>query len=155
MEYIIGAGIISTIGYDLLIKTLQKTSENIYGIIFHLTNSHSPIKCQEIIDLDLEFQLKTITQIISYISTNNMNTCNKNEKNDIIIYIINNIQKNLETIEENLNNIYDTIKYNQSYHRYLSYFFTRDFTKNIDKIIQEKKILDMRLELFLKIINLQ
>jgi len=151
MEYIIGAGIISTIGYDLLIKTLQKTSENIYNVIFHLTNCHSPIKCQEIIDLDLEFQLKTITQIIQHITKINNE---RNDKNEIIIYMINNIHKNLETIELNLNQIYEIIKYNQSYNRFFSYFFSKDFTKNIDKIIQEKKILDMRLELFLKIVIL-
>ena len=151
MEYIIGAGIISTIGYDLLIKTLQKTSENIYNIIYQLSNIHSPVKCQEIIDLDLEFQLKTITQIIQHITRINND---KNDKNELIIYMINNIHKNLETIEENLNKIYEIIQYNQSFNRLISYFFTKNFTIYIDKIIQEKKILDMRLDLFLKIIIL-
>lgn len=152
MEYIIGASIISTVGYDFILKTLQRTSDNIYSLI---CNIHSTTKCDEIRDMDLEFQCKTISYTINYCIKKYCDDNNEyinDDKHILIKNTINSIQDNLNVIEKNLDIIKKTLDYNNNL--WLPILFSKNFSEYIKIIIQEKKILDTRMQLFLNIINI-
>lgn len=182
MEYIIGASIISTLGYDIvynnILKTMMRTTDNIFNLI---TNIHSINYNEEIKNLDLEFYIQTISLTLQYlislvneeissnkiidinnnqINNNQININNTNNQLNIYKYnkqkqfliknTINNIQDNLKVIENNLKYIHETIEYNNKL--WFPYFFSRCIDRNVDRIKYEKKILDSRMNLFLKII---
>jgi len=152
MEYIVGASIISTFGYDFIIRSLQKSIESVSNINFLINNIHSTTKCDEIKDMDLDFLCKTVSDTIQYCVHKYSNNKINDEKHILINNVINSIQNNLLVIENNLLIIKNTLEYNNSL--WLPYLYAKSFNHNIQILIKEKNILDNRLELFLKIINI-
>jgi hypothetical protein len=216
MEYVIGASIISTLGYDIvynnILKTMMRTTDSIFNLI---TNIHSINYNEEIKSLDLEFYIQTISLTIQYLISlvndenkininnqvedkvvnqvsknlnnytintnhlyiqniindspselitenynknydiNNYNNYNNNlykfnqQKQFLIKNTINNIQDNLNVIETNLKYINETIKYNNKL--WFPFLFSKSIDRNVERIKYEKKILDSRINLFLKI----
>lgn len=147
MEYIIGAGIITTVGYDLLIKTLQKSTENVCYLVTHL---HSRKDCKEIKDLDLYVQIQCIKNSIDFIS--NKILLNENATT-LMKPIMHSMNESLSIIENELLEIQNKIKYNNNL--WFPYMFSISFDKNIINIVNEKKILDSRFNMFIKLVNIQ
>jgi hypothetical protein len=147
MEYIIGAGIITTVGYDLLIKTLQKSTENVCYLVTHL---HSRKDCKEIKELDLYVQIQCIKNSIDFIS--NKILLNENATT-LMKPIMHSMNESLSIIENELLEIQNKIKYNNKL--WCPYIFSISFDKNIINIVNEKKILDARFNMFIKLVNIQ
>lgn len=225
MEYIIGSSILFSLGYDFILRTLSRTTDNIFML---LTNIHTNKECKNIKDLDLEIQLICIKNaILYYINKNHIHVNSENKKplqfeklekqmsvspslisdfhsleiqnenlNNLIdngtvlkknqnisiecdslqnlndenhiqttTYSINNvtkefylnpiisgIQNNLMIIENELKQIHNKIEYNKRV--WFSYLFAKSFDNHIDIIIEQKKILDKRFDLFIKLVNI-
>lgn len=148
MEYIIGAGLITTVGYDLLIKTLQKSTENVCYLLTHL---HSRKDCQEIKDLDLYVQIQCMKNSIDYI----LEEIRPNENATTLMKpIIHSMQESLSIIEKDLTEIQNKIKYNNNIWLF-PFLFSYSLDKNIKNIVNEKKILDTRFNMFIKLVNIQ
>lgn len=145
MEYIIGVGFISTFGYDLLLKTMSKTTDNIYYLITHIQTNMS---CSELTELDLDVQIKMIQNTIDYV-----HTCVTPEKQLLLEPIMVSMKKNLDVIEYELKCIQDTLTYNQKL--WVPYLFAKNLDPHIRKILSENKILSNRFDMFLKIFQIQ
>lgn len=147
MEYIIGAGLITTVGYDLLIKTLQKSTENVCYLLTHL---HSRKDCKEIREIDLYVQIQCIKNSVDFIS--NKVSMDEHAYN-LMKPIIHSINESLSIIESELLEIQKKIKYNNKL--WLPYIFSISLDKNVNNIVLEKKILDSRFNMFIKLVNIQ
>jgi hypothetical protein len=149
MEYIIGAGLITTVGYDLLIKTLQKSTENVCYLLTHL---HSRKDCKEIREIDLYVQIQCIKNSVDFIS-NKVSMHDHEHEYNLMKPIIHSINESLSIIERELLEIQNKIKYNNEL--WIPYIFSISLDKNVNNIVLEKKILDSRFNMFIKLVNIQ
>ncbi len=137
------------LGKELLIQTLSKTTHNIYKGLDDLNNDESFEFKKLLMDLDINPKLEIIHQFISEINESDDIKVNKYSKSidkilSFLIEILKNIENEIENIKKEIN-----LHKKKWFHklRYCSYNVL------IDNLVKHLKILDMRFELLIKLLN--
>jgi len=141
--------LLSTIGKDIILKTLSATSESIISITTYILDSkHSCINeiKQKINIMDLQFTITIIKQIIQE-QNNNFDNLQESVKKAIlgVNYVLKKIEKELKEIIKNLE-YHETLYFNQ--------WRNLDCDNNINEITNLNKILMKRYNLLIDLLKI-
>lgn len=137
--------IVSTlIGNDILTKAISDTANTIYHLLYGLVDLQDPILEKTIDELDVKAQIKCVESIIGNLDKNRV-TSSLNISLEQLHEIICRIREDLRQINVNFEK--HTQKYFYSYRQI-------DNSLEIINLTRHKKILDQRLEMFMKIFTI-
>ncbi len=137
--------IVSTlIGNDILTRAISDTANTIYHLLYGLVDLQDPILEKTIDELDVKAQIKCVESIIGNLDKSRV-TSSLNISLEHLHEIICRIREDLRHINVNFEK--HTQKYFYSYRRI-------DNSLEIINLTRHKKILDQRLEMFMKIFTI-
>ncbi len=137
--------IVSTlIGNDLLTKAISDTAGTIYNLLYGLVELQDPILERAIDELDVKAQIKCVESIIGNLDKGNI-TKSLNISLEQLHDIICRIREDLKQINSN---------FNQHQQKYFYYYRKIDNSLEILNLRRHKKILDQRLDMFMKIFTI-
>lgn len=143
--------IISTIGGDIIMKTITRTTASIYST-FNLFTNHSPdTNVNYILDkldsVDLKHTITVIDELIKEQGENNKTDFHNSIKISLL-----GVQEILEKISTELDSIYGAVKNHES--KYLSTWRSFDCSINIETIFKHKHILDIRTKMLIDLLKI-
>ena len=137
--------IVSTlIGNDLLTKAISDTAGTIYNLLYGLVELQDPILERAIDELDVKAQIKCVESIIGNLDKGNI-TKSLNISLEQLHDIICRIREDLKQINSN---------FTLHQQKYFYYYRKIDNSIEILNLRRHKKILDQRLDMFMKIFTI-
>lgn len=137
--------IVSTlIGNDLMTKAISETANTIYNLLYGLVDLQDPVLERAIDELDVRAQIKCVESIIGNLENRNL-TKSLNISLEQLHEIICRIREDLKQINQN---------FRRHSQKYLYYYRRIDNSSEINNLKRHKKILDQRLEMFMKIFTI-
>ncbi len=132
------------IGNDILTKAISDTANTIYNLLYGLINIDDPILEMTLESLDVKAQIKCVESMISTLDNKKFNlTINLSLEH--LHEIICKIREDLKQINNN---------FQQHAKKYFYYYRTIDNSIEIENLTRHKKILDQRLDMFMKIFTI-
>lgn len=138
---------VSTLGTDIVIKTLTTTTSSIGSVISYLTTNTKPGAndiTNTLAELDLEFTVNVIESVI--------NDYKEKELSDSLKKIILGVNEILELIHKELNAIKDAIEYHNS--KYLNGWRSFSWNGNMDNIKKQNQVLKNRYQMLLDLLKI-
>ena len=146
-EAVIYTGKIVTtlIGNDIVAKAISDVTTNIYNLLYNIVDNRDPVLDKTIEELDIKVQIQTINSMI-----NNITPELKTEAISLSLHHLHDI---ICKIREDLKIISNILI--QHSEKYFSYFRSVDYKRELKELKNHKKILDTRLDLFVKLIKVE
>jgi len=146
--YILGK-IITEYGVSTVIdsaRTISTTSKNIYNMLTNISDNGS-WSSKKILELDIAVKLRIIENMLNEIDIENINS-------NAIPIALESISQIICSIENDINNIQEKIKHNNSLWVFKS-LRSHNYEKEIKNLEFNQRILEGRLELFFKLISIK
>jgi hypothetical protein len=138
---------VSTVGTDVVIRTLTTTTSSIGSVISYLTTNNRPCAndiTNTLTELDLEFTVNVIDSVVNEYEDKELSSAIKK-----VILGVNDI---LESIHKELNAIKDAIEYHNS--KYFKGWRSFSWTGNMGNIKKHNQVLKSRYQMLLDLLKI-
>ena len=143
--YYTGKILTSLLGNDIITKAISEGSNSIYNILYGIENISNDDLNKFLIDIDIKANIKIIECLI-----NNLDPNLKGKAIHLALYQLHDI---IIKIREILKQI--SIKNISHKEKWFHYFRKIDFDKEIIQLNKFNQILDKRLDIFIKVIQIE
>ena len=135
----------SLLGKGVLAQAVYDTSNSLLGFAKDTIVDYHPLISSVLEELDIEATLDIVNAILK-------ETPDNYEKNVSLHICIHHINESVGKIQKLLKKIDDEIEYHKT--RYLNTWRTPNYHKDVEKLRLNKKILDERVDMFIKLLQI-
>ena len=143
--YYTGRLMTSIIGSTLTTQAIADVSQTIYSLLYGLLQNNDPVLDKNLEEMDIKAQIKVIDSLLV--------TLEKNMCTKPIELSLNQLHEIICHIREDLNIL--SKKYSRHQQKFFYYWRKFDNSKEIEQLNNHKLILDKRLDMFMKVFQIE